>query len=266
MGFLSDLVDTVRRDLRDRPLDVARLREEAAAGSSVRSFPDAILDAPPPAMIAEVKRASPSAGPIDEEVDPVPRATAYQDGGAAAISVLTERRHFQGSLDDLTRVRGAVGIPVLRKDFLVDPSQLLEARAAGADSVLLITSCLDEPLLADLLWASRELGMEPLVETHSEQDLDRALGTDARVIGVNARDLETLAVDVEGGLARLARVPRDRVRVFESGIRSRSDVAAAARVGASAVLVGEALMRADDPADAIRELLGRDDVRGTETA
>jgi indole-3-glycerol phosphate synthase len=256
MGFLTDLVGTIGRELADRPLDVARLRDEAAARDPARPFDEALRDAHRPAMIAEVKRASPSAGVIDSETDPIAAATAYEAGGAAAISVITEPRHFGGALRDLAQVRSIVGLPVLRKDFLIDADQVLEARAFGADSVLLIASCLEEGRLENLIGVARSLGMEPLVETHSDDDLDRASSTDARVIGVNARDLETLAVDGARALERLRRVPADRVAVLESGIRSRADVVAAVDAGATAILVGETLMRAGDPAAAIRELVG----------
>jgi len=256
MGFLTDLVGTVRRELDARPLDVARLREQAAARPPAMSFSTALERSDGPAMITEVKRASPSAGAIDADAEPAAVARAYEAGGAAAISVLTEPTHFGGSLEDLERVREVVGVPVLRKDFLIDPGQVLESRAAGADSVLLIASCLDGHLLDDLLSAARSLGMEPLLETHSDDDLERALGTDARVIGVNARDLESLAVDVPAALVRLRRVTADRIAVLESGIATPGDVAAAVDAGASAVLVGEALMRSEDPSRTIRDLLG----------
>jgi indole-3-glycerol phosphate synthase len=158
-------------------------------------------------------------------------------------------------MKDLRAVRAAVEHPVLRKDFLLDPDEVLEARAAGADSVLLISSCLPDDGLTAMLAVSRDLGMEPLVETHSDADLERALATDAAVIGVNARDLESLVVDVPAALRRLERIGRDRVAVLESGIRSRADVVAAVAAGASAILVGEALMRAADPGAALQELI-----------
>jgi indole-3-glycerol phosphate synthase len=256
MGFLTDLVGTIRRDLDERPLDAARLRREADARRPAEAFGAALRGGGSPTVIAEVKRASPSAGPIDDAADPVETANAYARGGAAAISVLTESRHFHGSLDDLARVRAAVDLPLLRKDFLIHPDQIIEARSAGADSVLLIASCVTPDELVELIEASRSLGMEPLVETHSDEDLEGALATDAEVIGVNARDLETLEVDVPSAVARLRRITGDRVAVFESGIRSHEDVAVAVAAGATAVLVGEALMRAPDRASAIRDLLG----------
>jgi indole-3-glycerol phosphate synthase len=212
----------------------------------------------PPALIAEVKRASPSAGTIAEDVNPSVLARGYQAGGAAAVSVLTEPRHFQGSLADLQAVRSSVSIPVLRKDFLIHPSQVIEARASGADAVLLIVAALTDAQLRALLEAAGDVGLATLVETHSDEDLRRALDSDAKLIGVNARDLETLEVDVAGALARVGRVPDDRISVLESGISTRANVDAALEAGASAILVGEALMRADDPARAVRKLLGRE--------
>jgi indole-3-glycerol phosphate synthase len=257
VGFLTDIVDRTRRDLADRPLDEASLRVSLGAVSPPRSLQAALRagrDRNGLAVIAEVKRASPSSGDI-ASADPVAQARAYADGGAAAISVLTEHRHFGGSMEDLVAVCSDATVPVVRKDFLVDRSQILQARAAGADSLLLIVACLDERELASLVRATRDLGMEPLVETHSDEDLERALATDAEVIGVNARDLETLDVDVEGMLARIRRIPSGRVAVAESGIASRADAAAAVDAGASAILVGEALMRAENPAAKVRDLL-----------
>jgi indole-3-glycerol phosphate synthase len=208
-------------------------------------------------LIAEVKRASPSAGSIAADADPIELARAYADGGAAAISVLTEPRHFAGALADLEAVRLTVQLPVLRKDFLVHPAQVIEARANGADAVLLIAACLTDEELTALLALSSDLGMSALVETHADDELDRALASGAEVIGVNARDLETLEVDSASALDRLARIPPGRVAVMESGIRDRADVEAAVDAGASAILVGEALMRASDPRAAVRELIGR---------
>jgi indole-3-glycerol phosphate synthase len=178
--------------------------------------------------------------------------------GAAAISVLTEPHHFKGSLDDLRAVRAVTDLPLLRKDFLIDVSQVVEARAAGADAILLITACLTDQELSTMLAAAAEWGMEALVETHTPEDLDRALATDAPVVGVNARDLETLNVDAGRALAQLRRVPADRIAVMESGVSSRAQVVAAVAAGASAILIGEALMRAADPGDALRRLTGEE--------
>ncbi len=262
MGFLSDVVDEVRRELAAHPRDRDALTAAAAAAPPTTDLAGALRErarADGIAVIAEVKRASPSAGEIAPDADPAARAASYDAAGAAAISVLTEPHHFGGSLDDLRAVRTATGRPVLRKDFLVEPDQVLEARAAGADAVLLIVSCLDDADLRTMLAATRDLGMEAVVEAHSDDDLERALATDARVIGVNARDLETLRVDPAAARTRLARIDADRLAVLESGVRTHEDVRAAADAGAVAVLVGETLMRAPDPGAALREL-----VRGTE--
>jgi len=258
MGFLSDLVERLDRDLHEHPLDDLALMARASTMPPVRDLETALRGAEPPALIAEVKRASPSAGVIAEQVNPSALARGYEAGGAAAISVLTEPRHFHGSLADLQAARSSVSIPVLRKDFLIHPSQVIESRASGADAVLLIAAALTDTQLLALLEAAHDLGLATLVETHSDEDLRRALETEAAVIGINARDLETFEVDVEGALARVGRVPEDRISVLESGISTRANVDAALEAGASAILVGEALMRADDPARAVRKLLWRE--------
>jgi indole-3-glycerol phosphate synthase len=258
MGFLTELVTEVRRGLDERPPDDGALLARARVRPPARDFVAALRERPP-VLIAEVKRASPSAGAIAEDADPVARAVAYADGGAAAISVLTEPRHFHGSLADLAAVRTAVRVPVLRKDFLVHPAQVIEARAHGADAVLLITASLTDDELSAMLAVARELGMGSLVETHADGELERALASGAEVIGVNARDLESLEVDVGRALERVRRIPGDRVAVFESGVRTRDDVEAAVGAGASAILVGEALMRASDPRAAMRALMERGD-------
>jgi indole-3-glycerol phosphate synthase len=255
MGFLSEVMEDLRARLAAEPPDDGASRELLSGSPPARDLA-AALSNDPPSILAEIKRASPSAGTIAARVDPASLAIAYAEGGAAAVSVLTDSAHFGGSLGDLDAVRLAVEIPVLRKDFLVVPGQVLEARAHGADSVLLITACLSDDELMEMLAAARELGMEPLVETHSDRDLDRALATDARMVGVNARDLQTLQVDLRVALDRVRRVGPDRVTVLESGVATRGQVEAAIAAGASAILVGEALMRAGDPAAAIRELRG----------
>jgi indole-3-glycerol phosphate synthase len=258
MGFLTDLLDRRRRELEEQPLDDVALMSRAAAMPPARDFEAALRGAGSPALIAEVKRSSPSAGVIADDASPSALARAYEAGGAAAVSVLTEPRHFQGSLADLRAARSAVSVPILRKDFLVQPAQLIESRAAGADAVLLLAAALTDAHLVSSLATARDLGLGTLVEAHSDEDLRRVLDTDAAVIGVNARDLETLEVDVEGALRRVGRIPPDRVAVLESGITTRADVEAATRAGASAILVGETLMRAEDPARAVRKLLWRE--------
>lgn len=254
MGFLTDLLDDLRRRLERDPLDEPGLLALAMHLPPPRPFEDALRSAPP-ALIAEYKRSSPSAGAISEP-DVASQARAYEEGGAAAISVLTEPTRFDGALADLRAVRLAVSLPVLRKDFLVHPAQVIQSRAAGGDAVLLIAAALSELELKGMLAVAADLGLDALLETHSEEDLAKALATDAPVIGVNARDLETLEVDVERALAMLPDVPSDRVAVLESGVSTREDVERAIDAGAGAVLVGETLMRSPDPGVTIRSLRG----------
>ena len=258
MGFLTELVDERRRELERHPLDDSTLLARAMAMPPAREFVAALrARAGRPAVIAEMKRASPSAGAIADR-DPGEQARAYAAAGVAAISVLTEPVHFQGSLADLRAARMACDLPVLRKDFLIHPAELIESRAAGADAVLLIAACLSANELVAMLATARDLGLGTLVETHSDDDLEKVLATDAEVVGVNALDLETLDVDVERALAHLTKIPAGRLAVMESGIASRDQVRAAVDAGASVILVGEALMRADDPGAKLRELLGEE--------
>jgi indole-3-glycerol phosphate synthase len=260
MGFLSEFMSERRRELGARRLDIGALEREAAARPPVRPFA-AALQRGSPALVAEVKRASPSAGDIASAADPQELARTYAEGGASAVSVLTEPRRFGGSLNDLRAVRDVIDLPLLRKDFLIAPVEVLEARAAGADAVLAITAALGDEELDELLSTASGLGMDVLVEAHGDDDLERALSRDARIIGVNARDLETLEVDLDAALERIRRIPQRRIVVLESGVSSRAHVRAARDAGASAILVGEALMRADDPRGMMRELFGEDSSR-----
>jgi indole-3-glycerol phosphate synthase len=255
MGFLTDIVSRVRLDLERAPLPEGSLLLRTRAVPAAVDF-EAALRAPGTGLIAEVKRSSPSVGLI-AEVEPGEQAAAYEAGGAAAISVLTEPTHFGGSVTDLRAVRRRTALPILRKDFIVHPGQVIQSRAEGADAVLLIAAALDASELEELRAVAEELGMAALVEAHGREDLERGLTSGARVVGVNARDLETLDVDLERALALAALVPPDRVLVVESGIRSRQDVVRAQQAGAAAVLVGESLMRSADPAAAVRGLLGQ---------
>ena len=254
MGFLTEKVAGVRRDLDRKPIDESRLLARAGLLPPPRDFAGAAMSGTP-AVIAEIKRASPSAGDI-ADIDLADQARTYEAGGAAAISVLTDAEDFGGSLADLRAVRLATTLPALRKDFLVHPAQLIEARAEGADAALLIAASLSDSELVAMQNACRDLGIAALVEVHAVGDLDRVLATEARLIGVNARDLETLDVDPDRALDVLRRVPGDRVAVLESGMSTREQVERAFEAGASAVLVGEALMRAPDPGEKLRELLG----------
>jgi indole-3-glycerol phosphate synthase/phosphoribosylanthranilate isomerase len=250
--FLARIVAATRHDLEARqvavPLD--ELRARAAAAPAPRDFAAALRPASggPARLIAEVKRASPSKGLLAADFDPVARARAYAAGGAAAVSVLTEPHFFQGTLDHLTAVRAAVDLPALRKDFVLDPYQIFEARAAGADAVLLICALLDDRTLAELLALTESLGMAALVEAHDADETQRAVAAGARVIGVNSRDLRTFAVDPDVVQHLRPLVPSDRLFVAESGIANAVDAARARAWGADAILVGEALMRAAEPA------------------
>jgi len=208
-------------------------------------------------VIAEVKRSSPSKGALAAITDPAALAEQYQEAGAAVVSVLTERRRFGGSLEDLDAVRKRVSIPVLRKDFMVDEYQFLEARAHGADVVLLIVAALSKSQLRDFYDLATELGMASLIEVHTAQELESAMDIDPRIIGVNSRNLKTLDVDSAAFAELIPRIPSDVIRVAESGIATRSDVEFAQKAGATAILVGETLVKSGDPISAMQELLGR---------
>lgn len=256
MSVLDEILAGVREDLASRE-SVVGLDEL----KSIATRRDSALDPMPVfrsagiSVIAEVKRASPSRGALAEIADPSLLASEYAAGGAAAISVLTEPRWFGGSLDDLTRVRAAVDVPLLRKDFIVSSYQLWEARAAGADLVLLIVAALTDNELAGLIERARSIGMTPLVEVHDEPELARALAAGADLIGVNARNLATLEVD-RSRFAELApHIPEGVVRVAESGVRGPHDVLDYARAGADVVLVGETLVRGRDPRAAVADLV-----------
>jgi indole-3-glycerol phosphate synthase len=207
-------------------------------------------------VIAELKKASPSAGLIRADFDPVALAKSLEAAGAAALSVLTEEEFFQGDLKYMRDARAAVGLPVLRKDFIVDPWQVWEARATDADSFLLIVAALDDTLLGQLLTLGRELGMEPLVEVHTSEELSRALAAGARIIGVNNRDLRTLEVRVETSVELIEAIPDECIAVCESGLRTGADLARLRSAGFDAFLIGEHLMAQPDPAAALRALVG----------
>ena len=254
---LSDIVAGVRIDLARRRSETSEADLRAALSDVEPALdPMPALRGPGSSVIAEVKRRSPSKGDLAEIADPAALAGHYAAGGAAVISVLTEERRFGGSLDDLRAVRAAVAVPVLRKDFVVDPYQVLEARAAGADLVLLIVAALDDDLLRRLYDQAGALGMTVLVEAHDEAEIARAVELGAELVGVNARDLKSLEVDPDafGRLAPL--VPDDRVLVAESGISSPVDVKRYVAEGARAVLVGEALVKDGDPESAVRAMTG----------
>jgi indole-3-glycerol phosphate synthase len=207
-------------------------------------------------LIAEIKKASPSKGLIRPDFDPAAIAKAYEEAGASAISVLTDEKYFQGSLDHLRAVRRAVNLPILRKDFFIDSYQVYEARAAGADAILLIVATLSTEELSRMMTLSSELGMASLVEVHTPDELEKALDAGAKIVGINNRDLRTFETKLETTLELAPKVPGDRILVSESGIFTRADVERLKAVGVDAVLVGESLMRESDPAAKVKELLG----------
>ncbi len=261
----NELPDVLRRILahktdelaaRKREAPLADVRAKAAEMPVPRDFA-AALTGETVAIIAEIKRASPSEGAIHQGAfDPAAIARSYDAAGAAALSVLTDEEFFGGRLEYLTAAHDACSVPVLRKDFVIDEYQLYEARAAGADAVLLIVAALPPILLRDLLNLTRALGMTALVESHDERELGGALDSGAEVLGVNNRDLRTFTVDL-GVTERLAAtIPADRVLVAESGVHTRADIERLAQAGADAALVGTALMRAPDPGEALRALTG----------
>ncbi|MBU8828646.1 indole-3-glycerol phosphate synthase TrpC [Mycolicibacterium goodii] len=253
---LDSIIEGVRADVaaREAVISLDEIKERAKEAPPPLNVMAALRE-PGIGVIAEVKRASPSRGELANIGDPAELARAYQDGGARVISVLTEQRRFNGSLDDLDAVRAAVSIPVLRKDFIVRPYQIHEARAHGADMLLLIVAALEQPVLESLLERTESLGMTALVEVHTEEEADRALKAGASVIGVNARNLKTLEVDrtVFGRIA--PGLPSNVIRVAESGVRGTADLLAYAGAGADAVLVGEGLVTSGDPRGAVADLV-----------
>jgi indole-3-glycerol phosphate synthase len=263
-AILGRILAAKRQELQRRRQEepLAILRTRLAQGAvPTRSLAEA-LRGPSLALIAEVKRASPSRGVLRADLDPRALVRTYASSGAAAISVLTEEQHFQGSLDDLEAVRavldgrGGLRPPLLRKDFLFDAYHLFEARVYGADAVLLIAAILKRGLLAELLALAGTLGLDCLVEVHDEQELEQALAADAQIIGINNRDLRTFEVDVAVSERLRPLIPQDRVVVAESGVQSRADVQRLRALGVDAVLIGEALVTAENAAGKIRELLG----------
>ncbi len=234
----------------------AELERRAGAASPPRDFRGALEHGPGVQVIAEVKKASPSAGVMKADFDPAAVARLYERHGAACVSVLTDGPFFQGDLADLESVRAAVDLPILRKDFILDRLQLLEARAAGADAVLLIAEVLDDETLARLLRQAAELGLQALVELYDRDNLPRVLAAGARLVGVNNRDLRTFETRLEHTLELAARMPAGVCLVSESGVRTRADVERLQAAGVRAVLVGETLMRAPDVGAKLRELRG----------
>jgi indole-3-glycerol phosphate synthase len=262
--ILERIVRTKRREVEAarKARGIERVRAEAASAPPAQDFYDAVTrpSRHRPTLVAELKRASPSAGAIRPGLDPAALARIYEAAGAAAISVLTDRTFFQGSLEDLAAVKSAARLPVLRKDFVIDEYQVYESRAAGADAILLIAEILTAEQVNAWIDLAADMGMASLVEVHDEAQLDTVIGLIGRqrraILGINNRDLHRQRTDLVTTERLAARLPAGTPFVAESGIRSRDDVVMMQRAGASAMLIGETLLRADDPAEKLRELLG----------
>jgi len=256
-GVLEEIVARTRERVAEesalRPVD--ELQFFAALAPPPRSFADALARSGAVNVIAEHKRRSPSRGAIREDLEPADVARGYEKAGAAALSVLTDEPFFGGRIEHLVAARAATGVPVLRKDFVVDPWQVWEARAAGADAVLLIAAALEDDELSSLLALAGEAGLDALVEVHDRGELDRALGAGARVVGVNNRNLKTLEVSLDTAVSLSPAIPDDVVAVAESGIRTGDDIRRLREAGFAAFLIGERLMSAPDPGAALRSLL-----------
>ncbi len=257
--ILKKIVARKREEIAERSakVSVAELAERAKAQDAPRGFVAAIeakLAAGLPAVIAEIKKASPSKGVIRENFVPAEIAPSYEKGGAACLSVLTDADFFQGSEEYLRQARAACSLPVLRKEFIIDPYQVYEARAIGADAILLIAACLDDVQMEELTATALHLGMDVLVEVHDEKELDRSLPLRLPLVGINNRNLRTFEVGLDTTLGMLEQIPENRIVVTESGIHSREDVALMRGHGVNTFLVGEAFMRADDPGAMLAEL------------
>lgn len=253
--MLAQILSTADERAIEADASLAQFEAEVASAPPARHF-RAALEQPGLSIIAEIKRRSPSAGEISATIDPVRQAIAYEKGGASAISVLTEPHFFGGSLDDLRSVRNAVSIPVLRKDFTRRPSQVWEARAAGADAVLLIVAALSDTELVELLEVAEAVGVTPIVEAHTHAEAERAVAVGADVIGVNNRDLHTFVTDLSVAETAAALLPSTSVRIAESGVSTADGALRMALAGYDAILVGEALVRATDPAALVATLKG----------
>lgn len=256
MVFLERILERKEEELAGLRRRADELAARASDAPPPRGFVRSLRSEPHVAVIAEFKRRSPSAGALGPGADPARRASLYESAGARAISVLTDAEDFGGSLDDLREARAATRVPVLRKDFVLDPVQVHEARGAGADAVLLIVRILADSQLRELLGSVRSTGMDALVEVHDDEELGRAEAAGARCVGVNARDLSSFGVDLTRSEGLLRRMAGDVVAVAESGIRDEGDVDRVAAAGADAVLVGSALMQGD-PESLLRRLSGR---------
>jgi indole-3-glycerol phosphate synthase len=257
--ILDDIIANKKEELAGtkRRSSLAEVKARAADAGPARGFGKALSRSGAIRLIAEVKKASPSKGVIRGDFDPVRIAQAYEQAGASCISVLTEEKFFQGRLEYLAAIRKAAGLPLLRKDFIIDEYQVYEARAAGADAVLLIAACLEKDQMAEYLGIAGQLGLDALVESHTYRELDKTLLAGATLVGINNRDLSTFTVSLDTTLDLLKDIPDDRIVVSESGIKTRDDVVKLEKAGVDAVLVGEGLMREKDIGKKVKELLGK---------
>ncbi len=256
-GILTEIVQSKLQEVADLHAEAATLEQQAYERKGhVRSFSQSLVRHQP-AIIAEIKKASPSKGVLQPDFHPAFIAHAYEEGGAACLSVLTDGQYFQGSLRDLEAARAAVAVPVLRKDFTIDRLQIFEAAAHGADAILLIAAVLDVPELTGLRELASSLGLATLVEVHDSEELKKAIDSGADLIGVNNRNLDTFEVSIDNSLRLSFQMPADVVRVSESGIHSTADIELLQGAGFQAFLVGESLMRAKNPAASLKALLGK---------
>jgi indole-3-glycerol phosphate synthase len=257
--ILDEIIANKKKELAEtkRQTPFADIKSKALDAGPARGFGKALFGPDDVRLIAEVKKASPSKGVIREDFDPVAIGQIYEESGAACLSVLTERKFFQGELEYLDRIRKVVKLPLLRKDFIVDAYQIHEARAAGADAILLIAACLAKQQIEDYLGIARGLGLDVLVESHTYKELDTSLRAGATLIGINNRDLTTFSVSLQTTLDLINDIPDDRTVVSESGIKTRDDVLKLHLAGVDAILVGESLMREKDIGKKVNELLGK---------
>ena len=257
--ILDEIIAYKKEELAEtkRQCSLADVKVQAADAGPVRGFGKVLTSGPDIRLIAEVKKASPSKGVIRQDFEPLAIAGTYEQSGAACLSVLTEKKFFQGSLDYLGAIRKVVKLPLLRKDFIIDEYQIFESRAAGADAILLIAACLERRQIEDLLGIAQQLGLDVLVESHTYPELDRSLRAGAGIIGINNRNLLTFSVSLGTTFDLLKDVPDDRIVVSESGINKRDDVVRLQQAGVDAILVGESLMREKDIGRKVKELLGK---------
>jgi len=257
--ILDDIIAYKKEELAEtkRRVSFTEIKNRTADAGPTRGFGKALSSPDGVRLIAEVKKASPSKGVIRKDFDPVAIAEQYEESGASCLSVLTEKKFFQGDLEYLGRIRKSIKLPLLRKDFIIDEYQIFEARAAGADAILLIAACLEKHQVRDYLGIAGQLGLDVLVESHTWKELDKSLHAGALIVGINNRDLKTFTVSLQTTLDLLKDIPDDRTVVSESGIRTRDDVVMLQQAGVDAILVGESLMREKDIGKKVKELLGR---------